>query len=127
MDSRSLVKYSKNMLLQSGLICYAGLKSQLLTPGTMAPYSGGGQRARGWGYVREPAHGFFIGGSSIKEMNGVYKRVSTVPGELLNDSRVPESFQLVYRKWPGYELNLETQMDLLVSPLYRDFGSGCSR
>jgi hypothetical protein len=67
----------------------------------MAPYSGGGQRARGWGYVREPAEGFFIGGSSVKDMNGVYKRVNTIPGDLLTDSRASESFQLVYRKWPG--------------------------
>ncbi len=67
----------------------------------MAPYSGGGQRARGWGYVREPAEGFFIGGSSVKDMNGVYKRVNTIPGDLLTDSRTSESFQLVYRKWPG--------------------------
>jgi hypothetical protein len=67
----------------------------------MAPYSGGGQRSRGWGYVSEPAEGFFIGGSSVKEMNGVYKRVNTVPGDLMKDTRTPESFQLVYRKWPG--------------------------
>eukprot|EP00960_Hanusia_phi_P059899 764321-Hanusia_phi.AAC.5 len=84
---------------------------QLLTPGTMAPYTGGGQRARGFGYVREPAEGFFIGGSSIKEMNGVYKRVSEVPWwislskrRLREDTQVPSDikhkFQLAYRKWP---------------------------
>jgi len=44
--------------------------------------------------VREPAEGFFIGGSSIKEMNGVYKRVSEVPSD------IKHKFQLAYRKWP---------------------------
>jgi hypothetical protein len=81
--------------------CLAGIQSQLLTPGSVTPYAGGGQRARGWGYVRDPAAGFFVGGSSIKDMNGVYKRVTTLPSDLLFNDRTPSDFQLVYRKWPG--------------------------
>ena len=38
----------------------------------------GGQRRRSYGVVREPAQGFFVTGSSLKDMNGVYKRVETV-------------------------------------------------
>ena len=39
---------------------------------------GGGGRSRGFGYVRDPAMGFFIAGSTIRELNGVYKRVEQV-------------------------------------------------
>ena len=52
----------------------------LVGPGAVAPYSGGGQRARGYGYVRDPAAGFFVTGSSLSDMNGVYARVEQVPG-----------------------------------------------
>ncbi|CAK9061982.1 DnaJ homolog subfamily C member 7 homolog [Durusdinium trenchii] len=40
----------------------------------LAPYSGGGSRPRSRGYVtvREPAKGFFIAGSSVDDMNGIY-------------------------------------------------------
>ena len=37
-------------------------------PGSMQPYAGGGGRQRSYGYVREPAMGFFIAGSTLREM-----------------------------------------------------------
>jgi hypothetical protein len=66
-------------------------------PGSMQPYAGGGGRQRSYGYVREPAMGFFIAGSTLKDMNGVYKRVENVP------SWLSHKFQLAYRKWPWGE------------------------
>ena len=46
-----------------------GVKAQgLVGPGAMTQYSGGRNTQRGYGTVREPAEGFFIGGSSVKEM-----------------------------------------------------------
>ena len=37
-------------------------------PGSMQPYAGGGGRQRSYGYVREPAKGCFIAGSTLREM-----------------------------------------------------------
>eukprot|EP01047_Picozoa_sp_COSAG01_P009463 COSAG01_NODE_389_length_17708_cov_111.404452_3_plen_213_part_00 len=66
-----------------------------VAPGGVAPYSGGGaRRGGGWGYVRDPAEGFFIAGSSIKAMNGVYKKVERVP------AAIPHKFHYAYRQWP---------------------------
>ena len=82
-------------------------------PGGVTPYSGGGaRRSGGWGYVRDPAEGFFVAGSSIKEMNGVYKRVEKVP------SAIPHTFHYAYRKWPyGSEDDMRSwHMALVKSP-----------
>ena len=49
-------------------------------------YSGGGRRgSRFGGYVRvqEPADGFFVAGSSLDRMNGLYGRVFNVPTAVL--------------------------------------------
>eukprot|EP00946_MAST-07B_sp_MAST-7B-sp1_P003035 g3035.t1 len=56
----------------------------MVGPGAMAPYGGGGGRRRHGGYVRvqDPAKGFFLAGSTIMEMNGLYGRVDSVPREL---------------------------------------------
>ena len=59
------------------LCCLAGAQVPM-GPGSMAPYSGGGGRQRGFGYVREPAKGFFIAGSTLRDMNGVYAKVDNV-------------------------------------------------
>eukprot|EP01052_Picozoa_sp_SAG31_P059029 SAG31_NODE_18366_length_639_cov_0.666667_1_plen_135_part_01 len=69
--------------------------AQLVGPGAMTQYSGGRNTQRGYGTVREPAEGFFIGGSTVKDMNGVYKRVNPMSVE-----ETGHSFQLAYRKWP---------------------------
>eukprot|EP00939_MAST-03C_sp_MAST-3C-sp1_P004481 g4481.t1 len=52
--------------------------SDVLAPnhGTMTRYTGGSRRRRARGYctVREPAMGFFIAGSNIEDLNGLYVR-----------------------------------------------------
>ena len=54
---------------------------QMVAPGAMTPYSGGGGRRRHGGYVsvRKPADGFFVAGSTIKAMNGLYGKSEWVP------------------------------------------------
>ena len=82
-------------------------------PGGVTPYTGGAaSRSGGWGYVRDPAEGFFVAGSSIKEMNGVYKKVDKVP------SIIPHVFHYAYRKWPfGTEDNMRSwHLALVKSP-----------
>ena len=48
----------------------------LMGPGAMTEYSAPsrGRRARGTVYVDDPAVGFFVAGSSLTEMNGIYTR-----------------------------------------------------
>ena len=53
---------------------FAGAAAQLVGPGGMVEYSGGGGARRGWGTVSEPAAGFFVAGSTLKALNGVYAR-----------------------------------------------------
>ena len=55
----------------------------------------GGQRRRSYGVVREPAQGFFVTGSSLKDMNGVYKRVETVRYDSCTTSATPRA----WRRW----------------------------
>ena len=44
--------------------------SSLVGPGAVTSFTGGGaRRSRGYGYVRDPAAGFFIGGSSMKGLD----------------------------------------------------------
>ena len=51
--------------------------AQLVGGGALVP--GGGGRARSYGYVREPGEGFWVGGSELENMNGVYIRNREVP------------------------------------------------
>jgi hypothetical protein len=47
----------------------------LVGPDTLVPYgSNRRERQQSYGYVRDAAKGFFVGGSSLQEMNGVYER-----------------------------------------------------
>ncbi|KAH8044680.1 hypothetical protein JL722_14581 [Aureococcus anophagefferens] len=55
----------------------------LMGPGAMTEYEAPsrGRRARGTVYVDDPAVGFFVAGSSLKDMNGIYTRKDcAVPG-----------------------------------------------
>jgi len=61
------------------LCAAAAAAGGLVGPGAVAPYSGGGGRQRGFGYVRDPAAGFFVTGSTVANMNGVYYRVDSLP------------------------------------------------
>ena len=70
--------------------------SSLVGPGAVTSFTGGGaRRSRGYGYVRDPAAGFFIGGSSMKGLNGVYERVDP-NGGLIERLLPHHSFQLCY-------------------------------
>ena len=68
--------------------------AQLVGPGAMAPYgSGGGGGRRHGGYVRvqDPAKGFFIAGSALRNMNGLYGKVDRVP------LGIPHELQMAYK------------------------------
>ena len=66
----------------------------LVAPGALAEYGGGEARLKR-GKIRAPAEGFFVGGSSIGGMNGVYARVYRW--------QVAHEFVYCYRKWPADE------------------------
>lgn len=69
------------------LVAQALVAQSLVGPGGMTPYSGGGGGRRHGGYVqiRDAVNGFFVAGSSIHALNGVY-------GPLLEDlSSIPEA------------------------------------
>jgi hypothetical protein len=57
-----------------------GAGGDLVAPGALRPYDGAPAEKRKRGTVRHPAAGFFVAGSSIEDMNGVYARVHTVGG-----------------------------------------------
>ena len=67
---------ARTRLLLSCLLATRAEAQGLVGPSAITSYSGGGGRRHGgYGYVREPAEGFFVAGSSIKEMNGLYAKV----------------------------------------------------
>eukprot|EP01048_Picozoa_sp_COSAG05_P007723 COSAG05_NODE_553_length_8711_cov_165.199257_5_plen_492_part_00 len=87
-------------------------------PGGVTQYSGGAARQqRGYGTVREPAEGFYIGGSTIKEMNGVYKRVQ-------HSSATQHSAQLVYRQWSADKPDPGTGWEMMLAESPEDGGVG---
>ena len=53
-------------------------RGQLVGPGGMTTYGGGGRRHGGYARVSEPGKGFFVAGSSLTGVNGVYQRVETI-------------------------------------------------
>lgn len=55
--------------------------SSLVGPGAVGSFQGGagGRRFGGFARVTDPPVGFFLGGSSIREMNGLYTREHRVP------------------------------------------------
>ena len=66
---------------------------QLVAPGTVTPFRGGGGGARGptrWGMVQEFPAGFFVAGSSIRALNGLYDLTRAPPG-------VSHAFHHAYR------------------------------
>ena len=76
---REIVMDTCVLLLMAGFI---HANSGLVGPGAVTGYTGQGSRRRSYGYVRDPAAGFFVGGSTIKEMNGVYVRKN--PAEMVS-------------------------------------------
>ena len=69
--------------------------AQLVGPGGVVPYGGGGGGPRRYGTVRDPAAGFFVAGSSLSGLNGVYarleagdRRLSTACGSRLRECQL---------------------------------------
>merc|ERR1711934_282851 len=80
MGVKSRMMQGPGVLLLLAMLSCGAQASGLVGPGAMTPYSGGGGgRQRSYGYVREPAKGFFISGSSIPQLNGIYDRVESFP------------------------------------------------
>eukprot|EP01048_Picozoa_sp_COSAG05_P001160 COSAG05_NODE_38_length_27626_cov_78.614306_3_plen_354_part_00 len=91
-----MVAGATRVVLGAAVLSSLCTAQHVVGPGGVTPYSGGGRsRSGGFGYVREPAEGFFIAGSSITEMNGMYKKV-----ERIRNTLVPHEFHYAYRKWP---------------------------
>jgi len=61
-------------LLAAALVEYSLAQRSLVAPGAMTPGGGGGggKRGGGWGVVGKWPIGFFVAGSSITDMNGLY-------------------------------------------------------
>ena len=76
------------------LLLAAASAQQLVGPGGMTPYSGGGGGRRFGGYVtiRDAVNGFFVAGSSIDDLNGVYgprlTDLSALPAEVARDVQI---------------------------------------
>jgi tetratricopeptide (TPR) repeat protein len=67
--------------------------SGLVGPGAVSPYSGGRRgRSRGYTTVRDPSHGFYVGGSSIDEINGLYGRINSI-----HHHTIHTEFHLAYK------------------------------
>ena len=77
------------------LLCFfaASSSAQLVGPGGVAPYGSGGRRHGGYARVSQPGKGFFVGGSSLDGVNGVFERVERLPTELIE----LHNFSLAYR------------------------------
>ena len=71
------------------LFMTAALVGQLVGPGGMTPYTGGGgggRRHGGYVTIRDAVNGFFVAGSSIHSLNGVYgprlEDLSSIPAAI---------------------------------------------
>ena len=92
----------------------------LLNPGALTEYEGGPsreRRSRGYVRVREPANGFFIAGSSLGGLNGIYGRVQESNLRFLASLR-DRQVQLCYRHDKSGWL-----MALVEAPCGRKFGA----
>ena len=80
-------------MLGTVLLWGAARASGLVGPGAVSPYSGGRRsRSRGYATVRDPSHGFYIGGSSIEAMNGLYGRINSI-----HHPTIHNEFHLAYK------------------------------
>mmetsp|Transcript_34582 Transcript_34582/g.44587 ORF Transcript_34582/g.44587 Transcript_34582/m.44587 type:complete len:264 (+) Transcript_34582:18-809(+) len=93
----------------------SGFGSDMVAGGGMTPYGGGGRAHGGYVRVRDPGKGFFVAGSSIREVNGLYQRTDSLPIQF----HELHKYQLVYSnsitKW---------YMALVDGPLYEEKGYG---
>ena len=69
--------------------------NQLVGPGAMTQYDGrpGRQKATSYVRVNKSPDGFFVAGSNISKMNGLYGKVQSIPQRL---AKLHE-FQLAYK------------------------------
>ena len=63
------------MQMQALALLLSGVGAQLVGPGGVVPYGGGGGGPRRVGTVRDWAQGFFVAGSTLDDLNGVYALV----------------------------------------------------
>ena len=84
------------MPLQALALLLNGVGAQLVGPGGVVPYGGGGGGPRRVGTVRDWAQGFFVAGSTLDDLNGVYALVD--PNSLRRACRTRRKFcVLLYR------------------------------
>ena len=97
------------LLLLAALLCLGGSDgTQVVGPGALSTYGGGGSRRGPSSYIRvqDPAAGFFVGGSSDEGLNGLYARVERLPPTLTR-ARADRVFSLLYTHLDsGYHLAL---------------------
>eukprot|EP00928_Gymnodinium_smaydae_P092152 TRINITY_DN75969_c0_g1_i1.p1 TRINITY_DN75969_c0_g1~~TRINITY_DN75969_c0_g1_i1.p1 ORF type:complete len:752 (-),score=66.90 TRINITY_DN75969_c0_g1_i1:320-2575(-) len=114
------------MFLVIWIACISfGSAGPLAGPGSLTSYRGGPQRSNfgGFGIVQDPAKGFFIAGSSVPGVNGVYGRSMQVPSALGH-----HSFMLAYTHYESsWVLALVASKSasegsewLLIDPAFRD-------
>ncbi len=73
--------WPRAILLVFGLCLFPWFSraQDLVAGGGMTPYGGGGRRHGGYAQVRDPGKGFFVAGSTIDDLNGVYERAPAPP------------------------------------------------
>eukprot|EP00941_MAST-03F_sp_MAST-3F-sp1_P003320 g3320.t1 len=83
----------------------------LVGPGAMTQYEGRPGRQRTTGYVRvsKAPDGFFVAGSSIKELCGLYGRVSSIPKRLAKLHKYQLAYKHDQENW--YMALVEAPMD----------------
>ena len=73
--------------------------AQMVGPGGMTTYGGGGRRHGGTVRVREPGKGFFIAGSSLTDMNGVYVTTNKLPAAIMASHNVSLAYENRVTGW----------------------------
>ena len=114
--TRSSSAYARALLcaVAAGALLAA---AQLVGPGGMTTYGGGG-RQRSYGRVRDPGKGFFVTGSTLWGVNGVYERVNSLHSSLMEK----HGFSLAYtNKITGWTMGLADGPDEATTG-YRAYG-----
>jgi hypothetical protein len=73
--------------------------AQMVGPGGMTTYGGGGRRHGGTVRVRDPGKGFFIAGSTLSEMNGVYVMSDQLPAAIMAAHNVSLAYENRVTGW----------------------------
>jgi hypothetical protein len=96
--------FLKNMKKPSAVLALTvGLSAmtaaQMVGPGGMTTYGGGGRRHGGTVRVRDPGKGFFIAGSTLSEMNGVYVMSDQLPAAIMAAHNVSLAYENRVTGW----------------------------